>query len=137
MTGYGGHVGTLVCQRRTKLVHRWCCTVPICIHVLPFKSFLHLYIYIYIGANKQFISLQTYRHTPMHILTLYNAFNYQIYIKYKFIYSVPYLRRNPCQEEILTRQHHGFPLNDNPMILLRYLYGLCQVSHWDIPGCRS
>ena len=95
----------------------------LCIHVLPLKFIQLLYIYIYIGANKQFISLQTYRHTPMHILTLYNAFNYQIYIKYKFICSAPYLRRNPCQEEILTRQHHDFRLNNNPTILLMFHCG--------------
>ena len=110
-----------------------------CAYMSSPKSFLHLFIYIYIGVNKQFISLQTYRHTPIHILTLYNTFNYEIYIKYKFICSAPYLRRNPCQEEILTGWHHSFPLNDNPMILLKFLYifSLCQVSHWDISSCND
>ena len=28
--------------------------------------------------------------------------------------SVPYLRKNPCQEEVLTRWHHGFSLIINP-----------------------
>ena len=64
----------------------------------------------------------------MHILTLFNAFNYQIYIKYKLICSVQYLRRNPCQEEILTGWHHGFPLNNNPMILLKFLYVFFPMS---------
>ena len=119
-----------------------------CAYMSSPKSFLHLYIYIYIGGNKQFMSLQTHRHTPMHILTLYNVFNYQIYIKYKLICSVPYLRRNPCQEEILTGWHHSFPLNDNPTILLRFQCGffpshstvksvkLCLI-HWDISSCSD
>ena len=59
----------------------------------------------------------------MHLIT--------IYIKYKLICSVPYLRKNPCQEEILTGQHHSFPLNDNPMILLRFL---CIFSYVQVTG---
>ena len=142
-------------QRKMKLVHRWHCTVhtcpPLnlsCIYIYIYIYIIYIYIYIYLYRGKQFISLQTYRHPPMHILTLYNAFNYQIYIMYKLICCVPYLRRNPCQEEILTGWHHGFPLNDNPTILLRFQCGfspshstvksvkLC-LSHWDISSCSD
>ena len=52
------------------------------------------------------------------------------------MYSVPYLRKNPCQEEILTGWHHGFPLNNNPTILLRFLY-IFIPSHWDISSCSK
>ena len=44
LTLYGGHVGPSAYQTGTKVVHRWHFMALICIHILPLKSFLHLYI---------------------------------------------------------------------------------------------
>ena len=122
LSKYGRHVGTLVCQRKMKLVQRWYCTV----HTCPSSNLSCIYIYIYLYRGKQTIykhtDIQTYPYAYSNTLKCIYISNIYIY-RYKFICNVPYLRRNPCQEEILTGQHHGFPLNGNPMILLRFQCG--------------
>ena len=63
LSGYGGHVGASVYQRRTKLVYRWHCKWPQCTHTFSPNQTVFLLITIYVTLRylSVYISIQLYR----------------------------------------------------------------------------